>query len=74
MDKERVTIYVALLNEGTDCWRPVTAERVSEGLFQIVDSQPEDEQWEFPPGQIVRCRERTFSDGRGLVAFESVQK
>jgi hypothetical protein len=68
-----ITIYVSLLNEGTDCWRPVKAESLAEGLFRITDSQPEDEQWEFQPGQVVRCRERAFQDGEGLVAFESIQ-
>ena len=68
-----ITIYVALLNEGTDCWRPVRAEVVSEGLFRITDSQPEDEEWEFRPGEIVRCREAAFQDGERLVAFESIQ-
>lgn len=28
-----ITIYVSLLNEGTDCWRPVKAESLAEGLF-----------------------------------------
>ena len=68
-----ITIYVSLLNEGTDCWRPVKAESLAEGLFRITDSQPEGEQWEFQPGQVVLCRERVFQDGEGLVAFESIQ-
>lgn len=33
---------------------------------------PEDEQWAFQPGEIVRCREQQFDDGRCLVAFERV--
>ncbi len=65
-----MTIYVALLNEGTDCWRPVTAERVSEDQFRIADSQPEDEEWEFKPGHVVQCQLHTFHDGsKGLVAI-----
>lgn len=63
-------IYVALLNEGTPCWRPVMASHVSDDLFQIVDEQPEDEAWEFETGQVVRCKQRAFQDGSGLVAFE----
>ncbi len=70
-----MTIYVSLLNEGTDCWRPVTAEHVSEDLFRIADSQPEDEEWQFKPGQVVLCQPHTFQDGsRGLVAFESIER
>jgi hypothetical protein len=74
VDSGFTTIYVTLLNEGTDCWRPVKAERVSEDLFQITGSRPEDEQWEFQPGQTVRCCERAFQNGKGLVAVELVQK
>ncbi len=69
-----MTIYVALLDEGTDCWRPVTAEHISADLFRIADTPPEDEQWEFQPGQIVRCREHEFEDSKGLVAFESISR
>jgi hypothetical protein len=28
MEKERSTIYVYLVNEGTDVWRPVSAEQL----------------------------------------------
>jgi hypothetical protein len=74
VDSGLTTIYVALLNEGTDCWRPVKAERVSEGLFHIADSRPEDEEWAFQPGQTVRCCERAFQNGKGLVAVELIQR
>ncbi len=66
-------IYVALLNEGTDVWRPVNAEALGHNVFRI-DPQtkiPDDEQWQFGPGETVRCRERRFDSGSGLVAFET---
>ena len=72
MQSERSTIYVELLDEGTDCWRPVSAERLSEDTYRIADTVPEEESWAFQPGEVVRCKERRFSDGGGLVAFESV--
>ena len=64
------TIYVALLDEGVDVWRPVQAERVRTGVFRILpmNPDPEDERWEFPPGSVVRCEEREVSEGRALVA------
>jgi hypothetical protein len=65
-------IYVALLDEGVECWRPVTAVRLDRETFRIEDSVPEGEQWEFQPGQTVRCRLHQFSDGQGLVAYEAV--
>lgn len=64
------TIYVALLDEGTDVWRPVDAEELRDGLFRIVsaNSNPEDERWEFESGSFVRCKQRQLSEGSVLVA------
>jgi len=64
------TIYVALLDDGTDVWRPVDAKEIREGLFRIVSapSNPDDECWEFEPGSLVRCEERQLSGGSVLVA------
>jgi hypothetical protein len=66
----RRTIYVALLDEGTDVWRPVEAEELRDGLFRIIseNSRPDDERWEFSPGSIVRCERRHLSAGPVLVA------
>ncbi len=69
--QSRKTIYVALLDEGSPCWRPVEAESLSENTFRILSSNPdpEDEKWEFSTGSIVRCEERDLSDGRFIVAI-----
>jgi hypothetical protein len=62
-------IYVALLDEGVDVWRPVAAEALGSGLFRLLGAVPEGEIWEYQPDEIVNVRERTFSDGsKGLVA------
>jgi hypothetical protein len=66
-----ITIFVALLNEGTQCWRPVLAEHHTDNIYQIVDSVPAGEEWMFQPGDMVRCEEREFSEGVGLVAYET---
>jgi hypothetical protein len=53
-----VLIHVPLLNEGTECSRPTQAERIGNNLFKLLPTpnyNPEDEQWEFPPGSIVRA-------------------
>ena len=65
-------IYMPLRDEGTDCWRPVHADRVSNDVYEItVDMELGGECWLFPPHSRVRCREHIFVDGRtGLVAFE----
>lgn len=66
------TVYVALLDEGTDCWRPVSALCLSVGVYRIVSTKPEDEIWQFQPGDVVRCKEQQFNEDSGLVAYEKV--
>ena len=65
-------VYVRLLDEGTDVWRPVRAIRFSDGSFQIAEPDgydPELEAWEFPPRAKVRCTVKTFAGGEeGLIA------
>jgi hypothetical protein len=65
------TIYLALLNEGVDVWRPIDA-RCEGDLYRIVDSVPESEPWAFGPGTLVRCELRELADGPALVAVEAV--
>ena len=70
------TIFVALLDEGVDVWRPIEAQALPNGLFRIVseNADPESETWQFPTGAVVRCEQRRFADGEvGLVAIESPQ-
>ena len=66
------TIYVALVNEGVDAWRPVMAVRRADDLFEIIsrNDDPEDEQWQFSSGSLVRCEPRQLSGGTRLVAVE----
>jgi hypothetical protein len=68
------TIYVSLLGEGTEVWRPVSAERVRDEIYRITGTPSDDtETWEFTTGETVRCREQTFIEGdRRLVACERV--
>ena len=62
-------VHVALLDEGVDCWRPVSARRIRENVFVLEGSVPDDERWEFVPGQAVVCEPHQFSDGsQGIVA------
>jgi len=65
------TIYVPLLNEGTDVWRPVTAEPIVRAIYRIVSEppDPDNEKWVYRTGQEVAVEERVFVEGeRGLVA------
>jgi hypothetical protein len=68
---ETVTIYVRLLNEGTDVLRPVAARRISDTEFLLLqpeDYDPFDEQWEFPPGSVVHSRPEIRRGEQVLVA------
>lgn len=63
-------IYIALLDEGVDVWRPVQAECLSGNTYRIV-SQPYDrsvESWQFEPGDMVLCEMIESSEGRILAA------
>ena len=66
-----VEIHVRLLDEGTDCSRPTKAINVGNGLFKLLPSEnydPKDENWEFPPGSIVRAKEVRNADCVYLLA------
>jgi hypothetical protein len=53
------TVFVRLLDEGVDVWRPVPARRLSEATFRLSDAPaPEDETWSFQPGEIVVAEHR----------------
>ena len=69
------TIYIYLVDEGTDVWRPVDAEHLSDNRYRIVtpNANPEDEHWQFQTGTVVRCEWRTLSGGRQLVAVEPLE-
>jgi len=74
-DGAQVQIYVALLDEGTDVWRPVQAIPVSRDIYTIVSEHTDSavERWQFQTGDVVRCEVKTFSGGSsGLVAVEKV--
>lgn len=72
------TIYVELLDEGVECWRPVEAERIEGDLYRILGAPSDDERWAFPSRSIVRCSHRVLQDGPTalgivrLVAHEQV--
>ena len=62
-------IYVPLRDEGTDVWKPVSAQLLSPAVFRITDTKPDDEAWAFESGQAVMVEQREFTSGHsGLVA------
>ena len=58
-----VTIYMPLLDEGTDVWRPVEATHLGGDLYRVHGPIPEGEVWAFHAETMVRCEHRTFTEG-----------
>jgi len=73
---EQDTIYVALLDEGIDVWRPVAARRLSPDRYLILDQDYDQaiERWEFEPGTVVRCRREDRDERQILMATEAARE
>jgi hypothetical protein len=68
------TVFVKLLDEGVDVWRPVRAHSLGDGIYRLLapaDYDPAVERWEFPPGTDVVCEQRNLSGGTALVAVRA---
>jgi len=74
--KESVAIYVYLLSEGTDSWRPVQAIQLESDIYSIIDENTnlEDEQWQFNRGDVVRCKHTTLHNTTYLECIVAVEK
>jgi hypothetical protein len=71
--KAHTSIYVRLLEEGVDVWRPVAATRVGESMYRIAGDTPTGESWEYKTAELVWCRPRVFADGtHGLETYAPV--
>jgi hypothetical protein len=62
-------IFVRLVDEAVDVWRPVPAELVSGDVYRISDQLVDEpvEGWEFAPGSTVVC-ERIETSGGSVIA------
>ncbi len=61
-----VKIYVQLLEEGTETYRPTSAVPLEGDTYRILPTptyDPEDEIWQYPPDSIVRCELTRFDNG-----------
>jgi hypothetical protein len=67
-------IYVSLLGEGLNVMRTVRAEHLGRDYYQIIDTMPPEETWQFQPGQVVRCKKQNLSTGKALVAVEEAPR
>ena len=57
----RTQVYIGLVNEGTEVWRPTTATRTGD-VYMLDGPVPDGERWEFQPGAPVHCKLRRFAD------------
>lgn len=58
------TIHIPLLGEGTSVLRPTRGVWLGGDIYRVLptaDYDPDDEEWEFPPGTHVECQ----SEGGG---------
>jgi hypothetical protein len=65
-------VYVRLLNEGTEVYRPVPSRRIADDIFLLCGNDIYNrayEEWEFEPGSAVKVIEKQFARGRGLLAI-----
>jgi hypothetical protein len=67
-------IYLNLVGEGLNVLRTVRAESLGRDYYRIADVMPEGELWEFTPGQVVRCRKKSLSNGKHMVAYEEAPR
>ena len=67
-------IYVHLTGESLNLMRSVQAEPLGRDYFRIVDTMPENEVWQFMPGQVVRCKKQNLSTGKAMVAVEEAPR
>lgn len=66
-------VHVRLLDEGTDVWRPVEAERLGETTYGLADVPiPDEERWSFQPRDIVMVERRGGEAEDGLIAVAKV--
>jgi hypothetical protein len=69
----QIEIYVRIPEDSAS--RPVQADIVGNNLYRILptsDYDPEDAEWEFPPGSVVRCEKREYNGKRYLQAIEKI--
>ena len=71
---KEVSIYVTMLGEGMNVLRSVRAEHLGRDFYIITEQMPADESWQFVPGQVVRCKKKNLSNGKGLVAYEEAPR
>ncbi len=66
-------IYVPLMNEGTQVWRPTMGEKLGHLIYRVMPINgyiPADEEWKFLPGTVVVCKESMRWGKKALIAVD----
>lgn len=66
-------IYIRLLDEGTEVYRPVKAMKVSKNIYKINSKPSDDEVWEFLYGDHLICKDKKCSDDLLFCAVEKIK-
>jgi hypothetical protein len=62
-DTPTATVLMPLMNEGATVWAPVAADPQGRGRYRVLGPMPDDQEWQFGPGEIVSVGLRSFADG-----------
>jgi hypothetical protein len=68
---EPIQVHVRLMDEGTRVFRPAPAKALGTGRARLLappDYDPQDEEWEFKPGSVVRIETRQLDGTDAYVA------
>ena len=72
---DNAEIYVKLLDECVDVWRPVRAEHLYGNVYKILGEPDRSiEVWQFEPGEIVLCELIRVYGGEALAATSRLEE
>lgn len=64
------TVHVRLLDEAVDVWRPAEAIALGDNIYRLaLQAVPDDETWEFAPGEEVVTGRRGSGTDTFVVAL-----
>lgn len=68
------TIYIKLVNEPVDVWRPVRAREIDKNTYEILMQEYDGqiEEWQFKPGEIVICERISLESGEVFAAVRCI--
>jgi len=66
-------IYVKLLDEMVEVWRPISATHLGGSTYKIENQEiPDYEIWEFQPGDIVETKMREAFGEKSIVCIKKI--